>query len=134
MQALKMVHTVDPAEEIRAEVQSYIEEIEVLGSQVLVAAYIRPEKTVGGIILPDTPNSARAEDEFQGKVGLVLKSGPIAFKDDDTHKFGDRIPQPGDWVLYRVGDTFPLKIGKRHCRFVEDVSIKAILKRPDSVL
>ncbi|MDE2467166.1 MAG: hypothetical protein KGL35_00040, partial [Bradyrhizobium sp.] len=97
MQALKMVHAVDPADEIRSEVGKLVDDIEVLGAQVLVAAYIRPERTAGGILLPDVPNSTRAEDEYQGKVGLVLKCGPLAFVEDDKHHWGSRIPKAGDW-------------------------------------
>jgi hypothetical protein len=44
---------------------------------VLLGTYIEPEKTAGGIL-----KTQRMLDEsrFQGKVGLLLKIGPSAFK------------------------------------------------------
>lgn len=131
MTALKMIHAVEPKQEILDEIGALIGDVEPLGAQVLVAAYVRPEKTAGGIILAD---NTRGEDNYQGKVGLVLKLGPLAFADDAQHQWGARKPVVGDWVIFRVGDTFPTILGKRQCRFVEDVSVKAILARPDSVL
>ena len=126
-----MTHTVDPKQEIMAEVNAVVESLHPLGAQVLVGTYIRPKMTAGGIHIPD---STQGEDIYQGKVGLVLKLGPLAFKEDDTHKWGDRVPQVGDWVMFRVGDTFPCTLGKRAGRFVEDVDVKAILSKPDYVL
>jgi hypothetical protein len=65
------------------------------GWHVLVLQYIRPEK-VGSIFLAD---QTRKEDEYQGRVGLVLALGPDAYA--DTVKFPNG-PwcQVGDWVLW----------------------------------
>lgn len=103
---------------------------------VLVATYIRPETTTGGIIRPDRN---LAEDRFQGKVGLVLKVGPIAFKDDNVNKFGGLTVQEGDWVLYRASDGHEMFFVDRNgrdgtpCRLLEDVHIKARLREPELV-
>ena len=43
------------------------------GYQVLVAIYVRPKVTKSGIHIPD---QTLQEDEYQGKVGLVLSWGP----------------------------------------------------------
>src|SRR6185437_9261531 len=96
-----MALTKDPREEIREELKDVLHKVEPLGAQVLVAVFERPEKTAGGLILTE---KTRKEDGYQGKVGLVLKAGPIAFDEDDQHRFGDRIPQEDDWVLFSVGD------------------------------
>lgn len=127
--ALLMDHKVDPKQELLREVEPFLDDIDVLGAYLLVAIYKRPEKTASGIYMP---GKARAEDEFQGKVGLVLKAGPTAFMEDETHHFTEA-PVVGDWVLFNVGDTFGFELGERRCRFVEDVNVKAILKRPDIV-
>lgn len=107
--------------------------VQVPSSKILVAIYYRPEKTTGGIIDP----TAKAGDSFQGKIGLVLKLGPLAFQDDDTHTWGDVRAKVGDWVQYRVGDTAPWRLGRNemspHFRYVEDVNILAIWDRPDLV-
>lgn len=128
--AVLMEHTVDPAKEHLDRVKDYVKDIEPLAAEVLLAVYLRPEKTKSGLFLSDT---SREEDRYQGKVGLVLKLGPIAFKDDATHSFGDRTPKIGDWVLINVGDTWAFDLGRQRCRFAEDVNIKAIINRPDIV-
>jgi co-chaperonin GroES (HSP10) len=93
--------------------------------------YERPDRTKGGVLLADR---TREEDLYQGKVGLVVKLGNLAFVEDESHVWGERKPKEGDWVCYRVGDTFPFIVGKRTCRFVQDVNVRAILHRPDIVL
>lgn len=127
---MDMLHTLDPAESLLDELDGRQDAIKPLGSGVLVAVYVRPNKTKGGILLTD---KSQDEDKFQGKVGLVLKLGPLAFADDDTHRFGGDIPQPGDWVVYNVGETFAFNMGDVRCRIVEDVAVRAITSRPDMV-
>jgi hypothetical protein len=93
---------------------------EVFGSQVLVASYVRPVKTSGGII---TPGSAQHEDFFQGTVGLVVKMGPMAFRGVATNEMtaeesqadinarcNGRIPEVGDWVYFRPQDSVMISI------------------------
>ena len=102
-------------------------------SLVLVATYIQPEKTKGGIILADR---SLAEDRFQGKVGLVIKIGPLAFKDDQINKFGGVMIEELDWVMYRASDGMEMffvdETGRNGtpCRLVEDVNIKARISHP----
>lgn len=107
-----MSHIEDPANEIRKRIGD-ISKIEVLHNQILVGVYIRPEKTKGGILL--TPQT-RDEDRYQGKAGLVLKKGPLAFVDDDNNKFHGQNVDVGDWVFYRVSDGFPLVLNGTLCR------------------
>lgn len=52
--------------------------VDVLGDLVLVATFVRSEKRASGLFLPQEHIK---EDEYQGKVGLVLKNGPLAFAD-----------------------------------------------------
>lgn len=130
--AILMQHDRDPKDEIWDEVGSLIDGIDVMGAQVLVAIYVRPEKTAGGIIMT---SNARAEDNWQGKVGLILKMGPLAFVNDEHHNWDGSRPEVGNWIMFRVGDTFPWILNKRHCRFVEDVNVKAIIRSsPDLVM
>lgn len=128
--AMPMVHETDPKDEILEEIGAMLPHIEVLGASVLVAVYKRPERTKSGLYLADR---TREEDNFQGKVGLVLRCGELAFVDDATHRFGERKPKHGDWIVFQVGDTFGIELGERRCRFVEDVHVKAIIPRPDMV-
>lgn len=128
--AIEMVHDEDPKDTIRKAVGPYLDAIEVMGARILIGVYQRPEKTAGGIILT---GDTRNEDRYQGKIGLILKMGPLAFQDDASHSFGPNPPKVGDWVLCRVGDTYPLLLGKHTCRFAEDVAVQAVVKRPDMV-
>ena len=126
--AIAMLHTVDPKRDL---LDMDVAGFSVLGAGVLLGVYKRPEKTASGLYLS---SKTQDEDKHQGKVGLVLKMGPIAFVTDDTHDFGTVIPAVGDWVLFNVGDTFGFELGERRCRIVEDIHIKAILEKPDGVL
>ncbi len=124
-----MSHIEDPANEIRKRIGD-ISKIEVLHNQILVGVYIRPEKTKGGILLT---SQTRDEDRYQGKAGLVLKKGPLAFVDDDNNKFHGQNVDVGDWVFYRVSDGFPLVLNGTLCRLLEEVHVKGKIPSPDVV-
>jgi len=103
---------------------------------ILVATYIAPEK-VGSIIMPDRKID---EDRFQGKVGLVLKVGPQAFRDDGSRSYGGIHVRRGDWVMYRPSDAMEVFIRDRRkindglsCRLIEDVFIKMVVKDPSLI-
>src|SRR4249920_1322202 len=68
---------------------------EIFHNQILVAVYVAPEKTKGGII---RPGQSIKEDEYQGKVGLVVKIGPTAFLDSEDESFQGQKVSLGDWV------------------------------------
>ncbi|HWG71257.1 MAG TPA: hypothetical protein VN692_17705 [Steroidobacteraceae bacterium] len=135
-QPLRVLHDRDPREDIREDVGAVTDTIDPLGAGVLIVMYERGKgkgeaKTAGGIILA---NKTLDEDKYQGKAGLVMKLGPIAFTDDASHQWGDRVPRVGDWVMVNVGDSFAFDLpGDRRARIVEDVNVKAILRHPDMV-
>lgn len=113
-----------------------ISSIEVFHNLVLVATYIEPEKTAGGIIKPDR---TLAENRFQGKAALVLKLGPLAFKDDNVVKFGGVMLCPGEWVMVRPSDGFELfavQSGSSEgtsCRLFADIDIKGRVADPATI-
>lgn len=114
-----------------------LDDYECFHNLVLVATYIGPEKTKGGIILADR---SIAENRFQGKVGLVLKVGPLAFKDDNIAKFGGVTVSPGDWVVYRPSDGIEHFVKDSRtvndgvpCRLIEDAHIKGRVSDPAAV-
>lgn len=98
-----------------------LKELEVLYNGVLIATYIRPEKTAGGII---RPQDSVGEDYFQSKTGMVIGLGPMAFKDDDVNKFYGQQCKVGDWVAFFVSDAKLLNIKDVPCRLIEDSAIK----------
>lgn len=114
-------------EEIHASIGVVLDDFEVYHNNILVATWIRPAVTEGGIHLP---NKTQEEDKWQGKVGLVMAFGPQAFYTDSTHDFGDQEISIGDWIIYRVSDGFPVTINGVHCRLLQDVEIKGRIKDP----
>lgn len=109
-----------------------ITDFHIFHNEVMVAIYMRPERTKSGLILTD---NTRDEDRFQGKVGLVVKMGNEAFNDPSGNWFRDVNVKIGDWVWFRASDGFSLSINGRdgHCRVLKDTSIRGTLPRPDMI-
>lgn len=126
---MKMAHAADPAKVVRDSVGS-LAGVEVFHNQILIGTYIRPEQTKGGVFLP---GQTRAEDRWQGKVGLVLKKGPTAFCDDNAVSFAGVDVAVGDWVVFSQNDGWSLNINGAPCRMLQDVHIKARVAAPDMV-
>jgi co-chaperonin GroES (HSP10) len=103
---------------------------DVLGDMVLLAVYVEPEKTAGGII---RPNSNVNEAKYQGKCALVLKKGPIAFKYDGNYPYEGPVPNVGDWVFLRVSDAWDIDIKGVPCRMVHSDLIKGIVADPTMI-
>ncbi len=100
----------------------------VLHSQVLVAGYVRPGKTKGGIFLTDR---AVEEDRFQGNIGMVIALGKGAFKDDPVAKFHGDSLKVGDWVMYLPADGVALAIREVPCRLFQDTRILMKVDNPE---
>ncbi len=60
--------SVDPAKELLDKLGDDLSSVELFHNQAMIAVYIRPEKTKGGIILA---NETRAEDRFFGEGALT---------------------------------------------------------------
>lgn len=133
---VRIQHKTDPKDDIYDEVGHLIQYFHPTGAQVLLVMYERAKRKGGGetrtqsgnLIIPETALGALAEDKWQGKVGLIVAMGPLAFKDDDAHHWGDKPPQIGDWAMIRVGDAYSFDLpGERRAREVEDVMIRLVL-------
>lgn len=107
-----------------------LEGIKLIGNSVLVGIYVRPEKTAGGLYITDT---TRQEDEYQGKVGLVLKVGPRAYDREWQKLYGENVPKVGDWITFKVYDTWMTKINGTLCRMLKDTETRAIVDHPEMV-
>jgi co-chaperonin GroES (HSP10) len=136
-----MLHEVDPKEDLLRRIGD-VSHIRLMQNMVLVATYVRPEKTVKGIIL--TANT-RKEDEYQGKVGLVIAKGPLAFVNDGQNDFKGQDIALHEWISYRQSDGWQLIIrgaernmaeahGGWHCRMLQDIDIRAVISAPDDLL
>jgi co-chaperonin GroES (HSP10) len=129
MSNIAMLHEKDPKEVLLEQVGD-ISKIDVFNMQVLVAVYIRPEKTKSGIFLSD---KARDEDRYQSKVGLIIKKGPTAFVDKDGEWFSGLDIKEGDWIVFRPSDGWNVTVNGTLCRMLDDMSIRATISHPDLV-
>lgn len=102
---------------------------DIAGGRVLVWCYIRPRK-VGNLIMPD---SVVREDVWQSSVGYVLKTGPLAFKDDKNHDFGGFSVKAGDWVLFTPGEGKRVQINGADCRIIEDSLVQMKIADPNII-
>lgn len=104
-----------------------LSECEVFQDLVLVATFIRNEK-IRGIIRPDV-----AEDEYQGKVGLVLKCGPFAYSEWEEYDNRGANAEVHSWVVYAIKDGWPVQINGTPCRFVPYDKIRMQIPDPNLV-
>lgn len=118
------------ANEIIAGLDDALTSFEPFHNQILIGIWMRPEKTAGGIIMPD---KVLEEDRWQGKVGIVLKKGPLAFVDDSRNDFAGQNIEVGDWVIFRVSDGFAIDVNGVHCRMVEDIHIRGRVTSPNII-
>jgi co-chaperonin GroES (HSP10) len=105
---------------------------EVLGSNVLLATYIEPEKTAGGIIRPQRNVE---EARWQGKVGLILKLGPTAFQYDGPYEWPAtaRKPSVGDWVMHHASEARELSIKSTSCKIIDSTLIRLVVPNPADI-
>lgn len=122
--SIAMAHDVDPKEKIFSDLGD-ISNIKLLNNQVMIAVYIRPEKTKGGIIMTDR---VRDEDRFQSKIGMIVSMGPSAFKEDEEGKwFNGMTFSPGDWILFRPSDGWTVTVNGVSCKILSDTQVKGII-------
>jgi co-chaperonin GroES (HSP10) len=107
-----------------------VSKFEVFNNQVLVAVYIRPEKTKGGIFLPD---KAKDEDKYQSKVGLILKLGPSAFVDETQNWFKGVTIKEHDWIVFRPSDGWQMLVNGVSCRMLDDTVVRGRIPDPDMI-
>jgi co-chaperonin GroES (HSP10) len=128
MPAMVMLHEEDPKQVILDAVGEIPKGV-IFKNQVLCAVYERPAKTRSGIILADV---TKDEDQFQGKVCLVVALGPDAFVDTGEWHFKEKA-EVGDWVWFRTSDSLAFRLNGKLCRAVYDTDIRGRLPHPDLV-
>jgi len=124
-----MDHAVDPKQKLLEDIGD-ISNVEIFNNQILVAVYVRPQKTKSGIYLSD---QSREEDKIQGKVGLVVKKGPSAFVDEANEWFKDVSVEVNDWVVFRPSDGWSITVNNVLCRMIDDTAIRGKVDAPDRV-
>jgi len=129
MPYMTMDHDVDPKEKILAEIGD-LSSIEIFNNDLLLAVYIRPKKTKSGIYLSDQYVS---EDQFQSKVGLLVKTGPKAFEQNEEGWFEGEKFEINDWLVFRPSDGWNITIHGVLCRVIKDTQVKMRTQKPDEV-
>jgi hypothetical protein len=122
----------DPKREILDKLGD-LTQFEVARNEVLLAIYVRPDTTPGGIAVTQ---KYRKEDVYQGKIGLVVKIGPGC-------QFPNVKIELHDWVVVRPSDTWALDVNADPkalmetefvpCRLVFDDQIRARISYPGMV-
>jgi len=129
MPSRMMEHDEDPKVVLKEQIGN-IDSFEIYNNQILIAIYIRPEKTKSGIYLTD---GQRSEDQYQSKIGLVLKKGPAAFEGDDSLWFKDMHIELNDWIVFRPSEGWPITVNGVLCRMLDDTSVRGKIDVPDKI-
>lgn len=103
---------------------------QVFSDLVLVGTFIRNEKTSGGII---QPKSVVEEDVWQGKVGLVLKAGPLAYSEWEQPEDRGKAAQIGTWIVYAIKDGWGIELNGAPCRLIPYDKIRMCITDPTLV-
>jgi hypothetical protein len=128
MPHMMMSHDEDPKNKLLEDLGD-LSEIELFHNQVLLAVYIRPQKTKSGLYLTDKHTD---EDRFQSKVGLLVKSGPQAFEQDGNWFSGVDF-KDHDWLVFRPSDGWSITVNGVLCRIFDDINIRGRVPHPDAV-
>jgi co-chaperonin GroES (HSP10) len=130
----RAIDAVSMATDTKAEILKHLGDlstIDVMYNMILLAFYVKPGITKGGIILAD---QTKEEDIWQGKVGMVVKWGKDAFQDDEDMKFNGQRAGLGEWVVFKIGDGWRVQIRDWPCCLVRDSSIKMKVTDPSIIL
>lgn len=104
--------------------------VQMMLNNILVAIYVRPNKTKSGIILTER---TQEEDCWQSKTGLVVAMGPRAYLDDEAVSFQGQTLEIGDWVWFRPAEGVPALVNEVPCRLFKEIGVFAKIEHPDVV-
>lgn len=106
--------------------------------RVLIQPIHIPDKTDGGIMLPET---LIARIEYLRCVGRVVAVGPLAYMDETKFgaetvaqmKAGTFPVKKGAWVLFDQYAGAPVEINGQKFRRLNDDNIDAIIPKPEAI-
>jgi co-chaperonin GroES (HSP10) len=127
MPYMLMDHEIDPREKLLKDIGD-LSDVEILNNKLLLAVYLRPERTKSGFLLP---SSNLDEDKFQSKVGLLVKMGASACEDKSGAWFKGIEIKMHDWLVSRPSDGWSITINGVLCRIIEDSLIEGRVQHPD---
>ena len=100
------------------------------GWRIVILPHKGVEKTKGGVLLSD---QAIQEQQWTTNVGLVMKLGPMAYKDKDKFSTGPWCKEK-DWVIFARYAGSRLKIDGGELRILNDDEILGVVDSPEDVL
>ena len=100
------------------------------GWRIVILPHKGVEKTKGGVILSD---QLIQEQQWITNVGLVLKLGPLAYKDKKKFPTGPWCKEQ-DWVIFARYAGSRLKIDGGELRILNDDEILGVVNSPEDVL
>lgn len=98
------------------------------GYSVLIAMP-EPVEKIGSIHITSTEAQ---REQSASIVGLVMKIGPDAWRDNERFPSGPRC-KVGDFVIFRSYSGTRFKINKREFRLVNDDTIEAVVSDPSKI-
>jgi hypothetical protein len=119
----------DPRQVVLDKIMPLIGGLELYRNEVLIV--VAPNCTKIGSLY--TSEGYKAEQRFQGKIGLVVALGEIAFNDDKLWPNVETRPAVGTWVFFRPADAPECAIGGYSCRFISDDKIRGRCSAADSI-
>ena len=103
---------------------------EPTGWRIIILPHKGVGKTKGGVLLSD---QAIQEQQWTTNVGLILKMGPMAYKDTKKFPTGPWCKEQ-DWVIFARYAGSRLNIDGGELRILNDDEILGVVKDPEDVL
>jgi len=101
------------------------------GWKILVAVPKADEKTKGGII---KPKEAMHIEEIGTIIGLVLRMGDMAYRDDGKRKFPTGAwCKEGDYIMMRSYSGTRFVVSGTEFRLINDDTVEAVIEDPRGV-
>ena len=100
------------------------------GWRILVLPYSGPQKTKGGIIYSDVTQSTIQQTTV---VGLVLKMGPLCYRDREKFPLGAWCKE-NQWIIFGRYAGSRFKIDGGEVRILNDDEIIATINNPEDIL
>jgi hypothetical protein len=107
--------------------------LKVFHNWIITATYYMPAyDTLPGGHKFYRSDAGHDEALWQGKVGLVIGKGPLAFLDEGNVRFHGQNVNIGDWIQYDILEGRQFTLDRVHCRRLKDTQV--VLGVPDPAL
>tara|TARA_R100001224_G_C3966711_1_gene131050 strand:- start:334 stop:705 length:372 start_codon:yes stop_codon:yes gene_type:complete len=102
---------------------------EPCGFKLLIVIPEKETKTEGGVLLPE---DTRRREEAASLIGMVMKVGPDAYRDENRFPTGPWCKE-GDFIVMRSYSGTRMVIHGQEFRLINDDSIEAVVDDPRGV-